>query len=102
MKRTKRTVNERPWPDHWEVSFSMTLLGRDVTPGVMLKIPYQGQFKFLRHVRNTRTGTEWVDVMGDDTDKQFHAYRPERFTKVFAPRVKRSRAGRAIEDVAPV
>lgn len=82
MKRTKTYVNATPWPDHWEVSTSMVLLGKDVVPGSLLKIPYLGLFRFLRHVRNTRTGTEWIDVMGED--KQFHAYRPERFTKVVA------------------
>jgi hypothetical protein len=55
--------------------------GQVLTPGRGLRIRGQrGTFTFLRHVANTSTGTEWLDVR--DGNGAMRAFRVEQVTRV--------------------
>jgi hypothetical protein len=49
----------------WQVSDTVRLRGKVLTPGRELRIRGQrGRFRFVKAVHNTRTGAEWIDVFG--------------------------------------
>jgi hypothetical protein len=61
-----RTTNTRATvPAHWTVAEVARVRGQVLTPGRELKVKGErGTFRFVRHVTNTRTGAEWLDVYG--------------------------------------
>lgn len=64
MSRTTRTTRPTT-PAHWAVAEVARVRGQVLTPGRELKIKGErGTFRFVRHVTNTRTGVEWLDVYG--------------------------------------
>jgi len=68
-------------PADWECAHALKLRGRVVVPGTRLKIAGErGTFAFARHVRNVRTGTEWLDVR--DSNGALRAFRPERVRSI--------------------
>lgn len=67
-------------PQHWEVSEEAVANGRHLTPSTEVSVSGErGRFLFLRHVRNTRTGSEWVDLL---QGKRFRSFRPEAIKTV--------------------
>lgn len=49
-------------PAHWTCADAVRLRGREVRPGVALRIRGErGTFRFVRHVV-TASGAEWLDV----------------------------------------
>lgn len=88
-RRRKRTAPL--YPEHWEVSEESVCNGRHLTPGTEVSIRGErGRFRFLRHVRNTTSGSEWVDLL---QDKRFRSFRPERIKTVH--RINRTRGNTA-------
>ncbi len=87
----------RPWPDHWAVTTDYKLHGQWLRPGISVLVitgEPGGRFRFLRHVTNTATGTEWLDVVGgtgQGTPREvtmFRAFRPARVRRVLRPKVR--------------
>jgi hypothetical protein len=63
-------------PAHWHVSSDARVNGKVLQPGRVLRIRNQrGTFAFVRHVRNTVTGAEWLDVR--DANGALRAFRVE-------------------------
>lgn len=83
MTRKRTTHDTRPTvPAHWDVSPTVRLRNRQVTPGTRLRIRGErGTFTFRQFVRNTRTGAEWLDVNATDAGT-FRAFRPERVASI--------------------
>lgn len=59
-------------PD-WEV-FLEYQHGKDlIVKGTEIKFKYaRGIYKFQKHVKNIKTGTEWLDVVGPDGYRSFY------------------------------
>jgi hypothetical protein len=50
-------------PAHWHVASAARVNGKVLLPGRVLRFRGErGTFAFVRHVTNTRTGSEWLDV----------------------------------------
>ena len=64
--------------------------GKDIiVPGTPLKIKYErGIYKFEKHVVNSKTKTEWIDVIGPDGYRSFY---PERLKGIIKPKRKRKK-----------
>lgn len=89
-KYTRATV-----PADWVVAEVARVRGQVLTPGRELRITGErGTFAFLRHVRNVRTGGEWLDVR--DGNGAMRAFRAERVA-----RVARSRRMRPVVPTTP-
>lgn len=68
-------------PPAWEVADAVRLRGRDIRPGMILRITGErGTFTFTRHVVNTATGAEWIDTR--DAGGGWRSFRPERVRSV--------------------
>lgn len=77
-KKKEQTPNV---PEGWVVSTQYQHNGRWLRPGTEFSVHgVKGRCRFIRHVRNTNTETEWVE--GFSTDKQFRAFYPERIKTV--------------------
>jgi len=95
-KYTRATV-----PAHWDVAEVARVNGKVLTPGRVIRIRGdRGAYAFLRHVRNTSTGAEWLDVRDTATGalRAFHADRVRLVTRKTAPAVPV--AGRTLGTVA--
>lgn len=61
----RNTLTRATVPADWSVAEVARVRGQVLTPGRELRIRGErGTFRFVRHVRNTRTGAEWLDVYG--------------------------------------
>lgn len=68
-------------PASWHVAEVARVRGQVLTPGRGLRIRGQrGTFTFLRHVVNTDTGGEWLDVR--DANGAMRAFRVDAVTRV--------------------
>lgn len=83
-------------PKHWAVSAHARIHGRNVCHGTEVSIRGErGRFRFLRHVTNGRTGTEWIDVYGGVKGHEtIRSFRPERVRTVHVKRAMRAASGR--------
>lgn len=54
--------------------------GRIVERGTEVSIVKRGRMKFLEHVVNAETGTEWVDCV--DKNKSIRSFRPDQVKRV--------------------
>jgi hypothetical protein len=75
-------------PAHWHVAEVARVRGKVLTPGRVVRIKGErGAFAFLRHVTNTRTGAEWLDVRDTTTGalRAFHADRVRTVTRGTVP-----------------
>jgi hypothetical protein len=63
-KQNKVKIKLNP---NWVVTEEYSL-GKDyLVPGDNVRIKFfRGQYKFIRHIYNTNTKTEWFDVVGPD------------------------------------
>lgn len=79
-------------PDFWKVTGHARINGRNVVPGTELAIRGErGRFRFVKHVRNTRTGLEWIDVYGGPSGHEtIRSFRPERVRTVRTKRTMRT------------
>jgi len=77
--------NTRPAvPAAWHVAEVARVRGQVLTPGRGLRIRGErGTFTFLRHVTNTATGAEWIDVR--DGNGAMRAFYADRVTRVLRP-----------------
>lgn len=90
MPRRKKTLNpsatEHVRTDKdWIIRTDLTVNGRNVSPGVEVKIAGQGgtRFAFRRHVTNPANGAEWVDVFGGSKGAEcVRSFRPDQITTV--------------------
>lgn len=68
-------------PASWHVAEVARVRGQVLTPGRGVRVSRErGTFAFLRHVTNTATGTEWIDVR--DANGAMRAFRTDRVTRV--------------------
>lgn len=67
-------------PSHWLLSHTVKVRGRNLTPGREVSIVgLRGRFRFVRHVVNTRTNTDWLDfVDANGQTRSFYASRVRR------------------------
>jgi hypothetical protein len=71
----------------WEVKFEYTH-GKDlIVPGALVKIKnVRGEFKFEKYVKNTESGMEWIDVIGNTGYRSFYLH---DFKGIIKPKKKR-------------
>lgn len=71
--------------------------GQSLTPGREIRVRGErGTFRFVRHVTNTRTGAEWLDVYGGQVGHEcLRAFRPDRVAVVKRARTMRPARGAA-------
>jgi len=71
----------------WEVRFEYTH-GKDlIVPGTLVKIKnVRGEFKFEKYVRNTESGMEWIDVIGNTGYRSFYLW---DFKGIIKPKKKK-------------
>ena len=84
-RRRKSTTPPEPRPnDHWVVSEDYEANGRKIHRDTELSITKeQGRFRFMRHVLNPESGSEWIDVVGGPKGhKQVRSFRPDRIKRV--------------------
>lgn len=86
MARKKKQAAE-PEPEvvprnaHLVISESYQHNGRWMEPGTEISIHgVKGRCRFIQHVRNLNTETEWIECYS--IDKQFRAFYPERIKTV--------------------
>jgi hypothetical protein len=92
-------------PATWDVAEVARVRGKVLTPGRVVRVADRdgrmmpGRFAFLRHVRNTATGAEWLDVRDLATGalRAFHADRVRTVTRRTVPAVPV--AGRTVARV---
>ena len=74
---------------NWVVTEEYSL-GKDLlVPGDNVKVKFiRGQYKFIRHIYNTNTKTEWFDVVGPDG---FRSFRIEEVKKIKPKKFRRKR-----------
>lgn len=67
----------------WTISLTATLAGKLVEAGTEVHVPWEGRFRFLRHVTNA-AGAEWVDLFGGKAGHEtIRSFRPDRISKVY-------------------
>jgi hypothetical protein len=71
----------------WDVKFEYTH-GKDlIVPGTLVKIKnVRGEFKFEKYVRNTESGMEWIDVIGNTGYRSFYLW---DFKGIIKPKKKK-------------
>lgn len=84
MAKKKVEIQYNP---NWEVSFEYQH-GKDiVTPGMPVRIKnVRGEFKFEKYVKNTESGMEWIDVIGQTGYRSFYLH---DFKGIIKPKKKR-------------
>lgn len=79
MARKKKV--EKVAPEHLTVSEEFQVHGRWLRPGTEFTVHgVKGRLRFIRHVANSETETEWVEAFS--VDKQFRAFYPDRIKTV--------------------
>jgi len=65
---------------HWVVNEEWTINGRNLVRGTEVTIRGErGRFRFVKHVYNPKTNTEWVDVVGGVSGYEMgRSFRPDR------------------------
>lgn len=72
---------ERVIPEHLTISEELQHNGRWLRPGTEFSVHgVKGRCRFLRHVVNAQTETEWVEAFS--IDKQFRAFYLDRIKTV--------------------
>jgi hypothetical protein len=85
----RKAAPARPWPDHWTVSYEITVNRRQVEPGTELTlVGGGGRYRFIKHVKVDEYH-EWIDAMGPTG--RFKSFRPNQVDTVH--RIKRTRQG---------
>lgn len=82
----------------WTITSSARLRGRMVSAGMELSIRGErGRFRFVKHVRNDRTGKEWIDVYGGAKGHEtIRSFRPERVRVVHRANTMRAQSAKAV------
>lgn len=72
---------------NWDVRFEYQHGKDQVLPGTLVKIKnVRGEFKFQKYVKNTESGIEWVDVIGNTGYRSFYLH---DFKGIIKPKKKR-------------
>lgn len=82
-KKKKDQVPAEPKPnDHWVISTEIQINGRNVVPGVELKISNErGRFRFMRQVVNR--DITWIEVWGGPSGYEcVRSFYPDRIVRV--------------------
>jgi hypothetical protein len=97
-----RTYTRAAVPAHWQVAEVARVRGQVLTPGRELKVKGErGTFRFVRHVTNTRTGAEWIDVYGGAAGHEtMRAFYADKVTRVSRSRRMRPTTGADAAEVA--
>lgn len=84
MTKRKTQISYNP---NWLVSFEYKH-GKDVVvPGTLVKIKnVRGEFKFQKYVKNSKSGVEWIDVLGNTGYRSFYLH---DFKGIIKPKKKR-------------
>lgn len=79
-RKAKETTEIPKLNSHWVVSEEFVINGRHLVRGTEVTIKGErGRFRFLKHVYNPRTDTEWIDVVGGMAGHEMgRSFRPER------------------------
>jgi len=90
-RKKKVAVKEDNPSEHWVISFSIQIHGRNLENGVEVSIQGErGRFQFLRHVYNPELDVEWIDVVGGKKGvREFRSFRPERVKRVHWKKIMR-------------
>lgn len=79
MARKKK--EEKVTPEHLTISEEFQHNGRWLHPGTEFSVHgVKGRLRFIRHVINAQTETNWVECFADN--KQFRAFYPDRIKTV--------------------
>lgn len=91
MPKKKMVLNYNP---KWDVKFEYTH-GKDViTPGTLIKIKnVRGEFRFMKYVKNTDSGLEWIDVIGSTGYRSFYLHDLKGIIKSKNRRIKKNVIG---------
>lgn len=79
MARKKKAPKQEP--EHFKIKTEVQVHGRWLRPGTEFTVHgVKGRLRFIRHVTNTNTNTDWVEAFS--INKQFRAFYPDRITTV--------------------
>lgn len=97
-KKTKETEDLPKMNSHWVVSEEFVIHGRHLVKGTEVSIKGErGRFRFIKHVYNPQTDTEWIDVVGGMSGHEMgRSFRPERVKVVHVK--KKTRQPRQKKD----
>lgn len=87
-------------PGHWQTSHEWEFNGTPVTPGTGITVQGSNhRYVFQRHVSDTKTGAEWIDLLEDSDAESLHfrAVPPELVTEV----QRKSTLGRSTSSRQP-
>lgn len=90
MTSKKKLSKKEPFVNpNWIIS-NEYLHGKDlITPGMFIKFKYQRDtFKFLQHVINTKTNTQWIDAVSQNG---YHSFYTDDLKGIIKQKVKRKR-----------
>lgn len=67
----------------WIIKLTTEVNGKTIDAGTEVHVPWEGRFRFLRHVTNN-SGAEWVDLYGGKSGHEtIRSFRPDRISKVY-------------------
>ena len=69
-----------PAESPFEKSYELTVNGRKIEPGTELTIHGNGRVRFVCRVKNTVTGSEWIDVV--DKNRQVRSFHIDQVKRV--------------------
>jgi hypothetical protein len=85
-KQSKVEIKLNP---NWVVTEEYPLGKDTLVPGDKVKVKFiRGQYNFIRHVYNSKTKTEWFDVVGPDG---FRSFRIEDVRKIKPKKFRRKK-----------
>lgn len=82
----------------WTISSTARVRGRILTPGTEVSIRGErGRFRFVKHVHNSVTGTEWIDVYGGVKGHEtLRSFRPAKVRVVHQRQTMRAARRQAV------
>lgn len=67
----------------WTIEETAVLAGKPVLAGDEVHVPWEGRFRFLRHVTNAN-GAVWIDLYGGKAGHEtIRSFRPDRVSKIY-------------------
>jgi hypothetical protein len=100
-RKTKETTELPKVNSHWVVSEEFVINGRHLVRGTEVSIKGErGRFRFIKHVYNPVTDSEWIDVVGGPAGHEMgRSFRPERVRTVHIKKRTRQPKSKNKEDV---
>ena len=91
VSRKKVVLKYNP---NWDVRLEYVHGKDSIFPGTLVKIKnVRGEFRFVKYVKNTDSGMEWIDVIGPTGYRSFYLWDLKGIIKPKKKRIKKNGSG---------